>query len=47
MKLRDLLEKPSANCRLHDIQTRDTIIEYFRHHRVVHKPGARPLPAAA
>jgi 2',3'-cyclic-nucleotide 2'-phosphodiesterase (5'-nucleotidase family) len=46
MKLRSLLEGNAVNCRLHDVQTRDALIEYFRRHRIVHKIGA-PLPAAA
>ena len=37
MKLRTLLETPSANCTLHQIQTRDAFIDYFRRHRIVHK----------
>ena len=37
MKLRTLLETPSANCTLHQIQTRDALIDYFRRHRIVHK----------
>jgi hypothetical protein len=37
MKLRTLLETPSANCTLHQVQTRDALIDYFRRHRTVHK----------
>jgi hypothetical protein len=37
MKLRTLLETPSANCTLHQVQTRDALIDYFRRHRIVHK----------
>jgi hypothetical protein len=29
MKLRTLLEAPSANCTLHQVQTRDALIDYF------------------
>ncbi len=35
MKLRALLENPSVQCRLHDVQTRDALIDYFRRHKVV------------
>jgi 2',3'-cyclic-nucleotide 2'-phosphodiesterase (5'-nucleotidase family) len=46
MKLRALLETSAVNCRFHDIQTRDALIEYFRRHKIV--PKALPaLPAAA
>jgi 2',3'-cyclic-nucleotide 2'-phosphodiesterase/3'-nucleotidase len=37
MKLRTLLETPAVNCTLHQVQTRDALIDYFRRHRVVHK----------
>jgi hypothetical protein len=37
MKLRALLETSAANCILHQVQTRDALIDYFRRHRVVHK----------
>ncbi|MFN2542250.1 MAG: bifunctional UDP-sugar hydrolase/5'-nucleotidase [Chthoniobacterales bacterium] len=37
MKLRALLENSVANCRLHPVQTRDALIDYFRRHRIVHK----------
>ena len=37
MKLRALLEMPTANCTLHPVQTRDAMIDYFRRHSVVHK----------
>jgi len=37
MKLRALLETPSANYVMHPVQTRDALIEYFRRHKVVHK----------
>jgi 2',3'-cyclic-nucleotide 2'-phosphodiesterase (5'-nucleotidase family) len=47
MRLRALLETSAADCRLHDIQTRDALIEYFRRHKVVHKLAAPLLPAAA
>jgi 2',3'-cyclic-nucleotide 2'-phosphodiesterase (5'-nucleotidase family) len=48
MKLRTLLETPSANCTLHQIQTRDALIDYFRRHRIVHKiVAARKLTVAA
>jgi 2',3'-cyclic-nucleotide 2'-phosphodiesterase (5'-nucleotidase family) len=47
MRLRALLESGAADCRLHDIQTRDALIEYFRRHKVVHKLAAPLLPAAA
>jgi 5'-nucleotidase / UDP-sugar diphosphatase len=48
MKLRTLLEAPSANCTLHQVQTRDALIDYFRRHRIVHKIAAeRTLAVAA
>lgn len=48
MKLRALLETPAANCQFHPVQTRDALIDYFRHHQVVHKiAGANPLAIAA
>lgn len=47
MKLRSLLEKSVTNCRPHEVQTRDTLIDYFRRHQVVHKLAAPSLPAAA
>jgi len=48
MKLRALLEVPSANCLMHQVQTRDALIDYFRRHKVVHKIAtAGELAAAA
>lgn len=47
MKLRGFLESSAAQCRPHDVQTRDTLIDYFRRHRVVQKVVAPALPAAA
>jgi 2',3'-cyclic-nucleotide 2'-phosphodiesterase (5'-nucleotidase family) len=40
MKLRTLLETPSAKCTLHQVQTRDALIDYFRRHKIVHKIAA-------
>jgi len=37
MKLRALLETPSASCVMHPVQTRDSLIDYFRRHKIVHK----------
>ena len=37
MKLRALLETPSANCLMHPVQTRDALIDYFRRHKIVHE----------
>ena len=37
MKLRALLETQSANCAMHPVQTRDSLIDYFRRHKIVHK----------
>ena len=50
MKLRAFLEKPAANCVLHPVQTRDALIEYFRHHKIVRRIAVssamrRPLAA--
>src|SRR5947207_13608310 len=36
MKLRALLESPSAKSTLHPVQTRDALIDYFRRHKIVH-----------
>jgi 5'-nucleotidase / UDP-sugar diphosphatase len=48
MKLRSLLDRPEANYRLHPVQTRDALIDYFRRHKVVHRISeARPLANAA
>ncbi len=47
MRLRSLLERPEAKCRLHDIQTRDALIDYFRRHKVVRKSPPSVLPVAA
>ena len=37
MKLRELLERPEANCVLHPVQTRDAVIGYFQRHKIVHR----------
>src|SRR6266852_2065455 len=48
MKLRALLETPAANCTLHQVQTRDALIDYFRRHKIVRKIAATsPLAIAA
>jgi 2',3'-cyclic-nucleotide 2'-phosphodiesterase (5'-nucleotidase family) len=48
MKLRALLEPPSANCIMHPVQTRDALIDYFRRHKIVHKiASANRLAVAA
>ena len=47
MKLRTFLETPSANCTLHQVQTRDALIDYFRRHRIVHKFAAAGKLAVA
>lgn len=48
MKLRALLETPSANCVMHPVQTRDALIDYFLRHKTVHKTaGAGGLAAVA
>jgi 5'-nucleotidase / UDP-sugar diphosphatase len=47
MKLRALLETPDANCTIHPVQTRDTLIDYFRRHKVVHPIAARDWAIAA
>ena len=48
MKLRALLETPAANCTLHQVQTRDALIDYFQRHKVVHKiVAATELAAVA
>jgi hypothetical protein len=48
MKLRALLETPAANYTLHQMQTRDALIDYFRRHKIVHKiAAARELVMAA
>ena len=40
MKLRAFLERPEANCLLHAVQTRDALIGYFQHHKIVHRLAA-------
>ena len=48
MKLRTLLETPSANCVMHPVQTRDALIDYFRRHKTVRKiAAAKELAVAA
>jgi len=47
MKLRTLLETPAVNCTLHQVQTRDALIDYFRRHKVVHKIAAKNHLAVA
>jgi len=48
MRLRALLETPSASCVMHPVQTRDALIDYFRRHKVVHKiAAAKELGVAA
>ena len=47
MKLRELLETPAVDCRLHDVQTRDALIEYFRRHKIVHRIPTHKLREAA
>jgi hypothetical protein len=37
MKLRALLETPSANCIMHPVQTRDALIDYFQGRKAVRK----------
>src|SRR5437899_4288138 len=37
MKLRALLETPSAKRVMHPVQTRDALIDYFRRHKIVHR----------
>ena len=45
MKLRALLESPSAKSTLHPVQTRDALIDYFRRHKIVHRIAAT-IPVA-
>ncbi len=40
MKLRAFLQRPEANCLLHAVQTRDALIGYFQHHKIVHRLAA-------
>jgi 2',3'-cyclic-nucleotide 2'-phosphodiesterase/3'-nucleotidase len=47
MKLRALLETPATKCTLHEVQTRDALIDYFRRHKIVHKIVAAGEFAAA
>jgi hypothetical protein len=47
MKLRALLEMPAVNCTLHQVQTRDALIDYFRRHKIVHKIAAKNHLAVA
>ena len=48
MKLRAILERPDARCAFHPVQTRETLIDYFRRHKEVHRlPRSGPSKAAA
>ena len=48
MKLRALLESPSAKSTLHPVQTRDALIDYFQRHKIVHRIAATiPVAVAA
>jgi len=47
MKLRTLLETPAVNCTLHQLQTRDALIDYFRRHKIVRKIAAKNHLAVA
>jgi 5'-nucleotidase / UDP-sugar diphosphatase len=48
MKLRAFLDRPEANCILHPVQTRDALIGYFQHHKIMHRIAAvNPLAVAA
>jgi 5'-nucleotidase / UDP-sugar diphosphatase len=47
MKLCTMLETPGVNCTMHPVQTRDSLIDYFRRHKIVHKIGAAGELAAA
>lgn len=47
MKLRTVLDTPAAKCTLHDLQTRDALIDYFRRHKVVHRISMSHQRAAA
>jgi 2',3'-cyclic-nucleotide 2'-phosphodiesterase (5'-nucleotidase family) len=48
MKLRSLLETPSAKSVMHPVQTRDALIDYFRRHKTVRKiAAAKELAVAA
>ena len=46
MKLRTLLDTPAANCNLHDLQTREAVVDYFHRHHVVRR-GPKSLQRAA
>jgi hypothetical protein len=47
MKLRSILEHTDARCTFHCVQTRETLIDYFRRHKVVHRlPRAGSSKAA-
>lgn len=43
MKLRAFVEAPEANCRLHQVQTRDALIEYFQRHQMVRRIARGPV----
>jgi 2',3'-cyclic-nucleotide 2'-phosphodiesterase/3'-nucleotidase len=47
MKLRAILERPEARCTFHPVQTRETLIDYFRRHKVVRRLSDRTLFKAA
>jgi 5'-nucleotidase / UDP-sugar diphosphatase len=48
MKLRAILERPEARCTFHPVQTRETLIDFFRRHKIVHRlPRITSLKVAA
>jgi 2',3'-cyclic-nucleotide 2'-phosphodiesterase/3'-nucleotidase len=47
MKLRSILERQEAGCTFHPVQTRETLIDYFRRHKIVHRLPRRSVTASA
>jgi 5'-nucleotidase / UDP-sugar diphosphatase len=47
MKLRAILERPEARRTFHPVQTREALIDYFRRHKVIHRPSRPGLSQTA
>jgi 2',3'-cyclic-nucleotide 2'-phosphodiesterase (5'-nucleotidase family) len=43
MKLREILTRPEAHLTLQAVQTRDALISYFRHHKIIHRRLLAPI----
>jgi 2',3'-cyclic-nucleotide 2'-phosphodiesterase/3'-nucleotidase len=43
MKLREMLARPEARCTFHPIQTREALIAYFHHHKIVRRSDHKKI----